>query len=209
MHKKAWIKVCGVTLAEDIELLVQSGATAVGLNLWAQSPRCVGHDDLLMLTELARGRLDVVWVTVDLELGKLRELVEKGQPDWVQLHGDQDREYSDVLGPQAFYAIGLQEEEHATQALKSPGSWVLIDARDEVRKGGTGQLAPLELARRVCQSRATVLAGGLTPENVGARIASCRPAGVDTASGVELAPGIKDPDKVRRFCESARQAFGA
>ena len=157
MHKKAWIKVCGVTRAEDIELLVQSGATAVGLNLWAQSPRCVGHDDLLMLTELARGRLDVVWVTVDLELGKLRELVEKGQPDWVQLHGDQGREYSDVLGPQAFYAVGLQEEEHATQALKSPGAWVLIDARDEVRKGGTGQLAPLELARRLVAASPLIL----------------------------------------------------
>ena len=207
MHKP-WIKVCGVTCADDIELLVSSGATAVGFNLWPKSPRFVEPQELLRLTELARGRLDVVWVTVDLELERLKDLVAQGRPDWVQLHGDQGPEYIEALGQNTFYAVGLKEKEHADTALAAPGELVLIDARDEERKGGTGELAPLDLALRVCEARTTVLAGGLTPENVGDRIASCRPAGVDTASGVESAPGKKDPEKVRRFCESARRAFG-
>ena len=206
---KPWIKVCGVTCAEDIELLVDSGATAVGLNLWSQSPRCVSEKSLLELTQLAKGRLDVVWVTVDMELTQLSGLAEAGNPDWIQLHGDQGPEYLDALGPKAFYAVGLKDQAHVDTALNAPGALVLIDARDEKLKGGTGVLAPLELAVNVCKARPTVLAGGLTPENVGDRISSCRPAGVDTASGVEITPGKKDPEKVRRFCESARQAFDA
>ncbi len=207
MHKP-WIKVCGVTCAEDIDLLVSSGATSVGLNLWSKSPRSVSEEELLRLTGLARGRLEVVWVTVDLGLEALKTLVEKGQPDWVQLHGEQGQEYFEALGDKAFYALGLKESVHADAALVAPGNVVLVDARDEALKGGTGVLAPLDLAQRVCEQRPTVLAGGLTPENVAERIASCRPAGVDTASGVESAPGKKDPEKVRRFCESARRAFG-
>ena len=206
---KPWIKVCGVTRAEDIDLLVDCGATAVGLNLWPKSPRSVSEEDLLHLTKLAKDRLDVVWVTVDMQLEKLTDLVAKGNPDWVQLHGDQGPEYVEALGPKAFYAVGLKEQSHVDAALKADGSIVLIDARDEKLKGGTGVLAPLQLAVSVCEARPTILAGGLTPDNVGDRIESCRPAGVDTASGVEAAPGQKDPDKVRRFCESARQAFDA
>lgn len=203
-----WIKVCGVTCADDIELLVDCGATAVGLNLWPNSPRSVSPEQLLRLTDLARGRLDVVWVTVDLELEELKSLVEQGKPDWVQLHGEQGLDFFEALNAKAFYAVGLKEPSHVADALAAPGKLVLIDARDEKLKGGTGELAPLELALQVAEARTTVLAGGLTPENVGDRIASCRPSGVDTASGVESAPGIKDPEKVRRFCESARLAYG-
>ena len=205
---KPWIKVCGITCAEDIELLIDCGATAVGLNLWPNSPRSVSHDELLRLTELARGRLDVVWVTVDLELDRLKSLVDQGKPDWVQLHGEQGLDFFEALDTKAFYAVGLKDPSHVADALAAPGNLVLIDARDEKLKGGTGVLAPLQLALQVAEARTTVLAGGLTPDNVGDRIASCRPSGVDTASGVESAPGIKDPDKVRRFCESARLAFG-
>ena len=205
---KPWIKVCGVTTDDDIELLVTHGATAVGLNLWQKSPRSVSESELLRLTDLARGRLQVVWVTVDLELEALKQLVERGRPDWVQLHGEQGPEYLEAFGDRAFYAVGLKEEQHAQTAMQAPGALVLVDARDEERKGGTGVLAPLNLARKVCEARPTVLAGGLTPENVSERIASCGPAGVDTASGVEVTPGKKDPEKVRQFCISARQAFG-
>ena len=164
---KPWIKVCGVTCAEDIQLLVEAGATAVGLNLWTKSPRSVPADVLLELTKLAKGRLEVVWVTVDMELSELTELVQQGQPDWVQLHGDQGPEYIDALGSKAFYAVGLKDESHVDMALAAAGPWVLIDARDETLKGGTGVLAPLQLAHRVCEARPTILAGGLTPANVG------------------------------------------
>ena len=145
---KPWIKVCGVTCAEDVQLLVEAGATAVGFNLWPKSPRSVPADQLLELTKLAKGRLEVVWVTVDMELPKLTELVEQGQPDWVQLHGDQGPEYLEELGPKAFYAVGLKDESHAEIALAAPGPLVLIDARDEKLKGGTGVLAPLQLAQK-------------------------------------------------------------
>jgi phosphoribosylanthranilate isomerase len=204
---KPWIKVCGITCAEDLELLIRSGATAVGINLWPKSPRSVTSDMALHLTKLAKGRIETVWVTVDMALDELLSLVQQGAPTWVQLHGDQPAEYIKALGDRAFYAVGIQDEGHVEEALSALGSFVLVDARDEIQKGGTGKLAPLALAAQVSAGREMVLAGGLNPDNVGARIASVMPAGVDTASGVESVPGRKDPAKVRLFCEQARRAF--
>jgi len=203
----AWIKICGVTCAEDLEILIEAGVNAVGINLWPKSPRSVSTAQALELTKLAKGRIESVWVTVDMALEPLLELITQGQPDWVQLHGEQPVEYADAIGSRAFYAVGLKSSAHVEQALHTKGAMVLIDARDDVKKGGTGKLAPLELARTVCGQRDTVLAGGLNPENVSQRIASVMPAGVDTASGVEASPGRKDPVKVRHFCEQARKAF--
>lgn len=204
-----WIKVCGVTCAEDIDLLVDCGAHAVGLNLWPKSPRSVSCEKLLELTEYARGRLEVVWVTVDMKLDELSHLATQGAPNWIQLHGEQPVAYAQQLPVKTFYAIGLQLAHHAERAETVPGDFVLVDARDERQKGGTGQLAPFDLAKRVCQTRPTILAGGLQPGNVAERIACVGPAGVDTASGVETSPGKKDPAQVRLFCERARAAFSA
>lgn len=179
----------------------------MGINLWSKSPRSVTHEMALHLTKLANGRIETVWVTVDMPLAALIDLVEEGQPTWVQLHGDQPAEYIKVLGDRAFYAVGIQDNGHVQTAMQAAGAFVLVDARDEVQKGGTGKLAPLALAQQVSAGREMVLAGGLNPDNVAARIASVMPAGVDTASGVESAPGRKDPGKVRLFCEQARRAF--
>ncbi|MEO0814075.1 MAG: phosphoribosylanthranilate isomerase, partial [Myxococcota bacterium] len=73
--------------------------------------------------------------------------------------------------------------------------------------GGTGRAAPPELARRVALERRTILAGGLNPETVTDAIAAVEPWGVDTASGVESSPGVKDPERVHRFVAAARAAF--
>ena len=205
--RKPWIKVCGITCEDDLEVLIKAGATAVGINLWAKSPRSVTAQMALFLTRLAANRIETVWVTVDMPLVELQSLVEQGNPDWVQLHGEQPASYIEALGNRAFYAVGIQNEDHVQTALQASGAFVLVDARDEVQKGGTGKLAPLALAQCVSGAREMVLAGGLNPDNVGTRIASVRPAGVDTASGVESSPGRKDPVKVRLFCEQARQAF--
>lgn len=204
---RPWIKVCGITCVEDLELLISSGATAVGINLWPKSPRSVTPEMALHLTQLARGRIETVWVTVDMPVDELKAWVQKGSPTWVQLHGEQPPEYVEALGDRAFYAVGIQGDEHVQEAMEATGAFVLVDARDEVQKGGTGQLAPLALAQQVSAARQMVLAGGLTPDNVASRIASVLPAGVDTASGVESEPGRKDPGKVRLFCEQARHAF--
>ena len=207
MISPGWTKICGVTQPEDLEMVIAAGADAVGLNLWPGSPRCISYESAKELVGLARGRIATVGVCVNLPESQLLALRSDVGLDWVQLHGDEPAHLVSRLGDRAFKALGIAGGADVTSALSMPGSLVLVDARDDIARGGTGQLAPTSLARRIAAERATVLAGGLGPHNVAERIAAIRPMGVDTASGVEISPGIKDPAKVQAFCLRAREAF--
>jgi phosphoribosylanthranilate isomerase len=90
--------------------------------------------------------------------------------------------------------------------LGRPPSAVLVDSHVEGLMGGTGQAAPWELLHGFDPGVPLILAGGLTPENVAEAIALVRPWGVDVASGVEISPGVKDPEKLARFVKNARRA---
>ncbi len=89
-----------------------------------------------------------------------------------------------------------------------PETTLLMDAADPVRRGGTGLTIDWARAAALARERRIVLAGGLTPENVGEAIRAVRPYGVDVSSGVEDSPGVKNVDKVERFLAGARGAFG-
>ena len=106
-----------------------------------------------------------------------------------------------------FHAVGLGGSADVERAIRAEGAWVLIDARDDERLGGTGRAPSYELAAKVCAARPTILAGGLNAKTVGDAIDTCRPAGVDAASGLERSPGRKDPSKVAEFVTEARRAF--
>lgn len=195
-----WIKICGVTREEDVDLCVSAGVDAIGFNLWPRSPRSVDVPRVQQLIRHLAGRADSVLVTVDQpEVLALRERL---GAQWVQLHGDE------VQVPEhCFRAIGLDTEDDVAVALDAAGPFVLVDARDEIARGGTGRTPPWALAARVARSRQTVLAGGLGPSNVAAGIGAVHPWGVDSASGVESGPGVKDAAKVRGLVAQARRAF--
>ncbi|MEM6733086.1 MAG: phosphoribosylanthranilate isomerase [Myxococcota bacterium] len=198
----SFVKVCGITRLSDLEAVIDAGADAVGINIWPGSPRSVGESDAAELVRAARGRIETVLVVVDhSQPHRLREQI---GADWVQLHGD---EPSELVSGASFKAIGIAGEADVALALGMPGERLLVDARDPVRRGGTGERAPTALAREIAAARRTILAGGLRPDNVEEAIRAVRPWGVDTASGVESAPGEKDRRAVETFVRAAKHAF--
>jgi phosphoribosylanthranilate isomerase len=213
------IKICGLTHPSDAHAVAAAGADAIGLNFYRASKRCV---DPAMAEAIVRELPEAivrVGLFVNMPAGEIRQLVERLRLDLVQLHGDESPVDIAALGeipvmkafrPTSNMAIVLYLEACARLGCKP--RLVLLDANVPGALGGTGQPADWEIARQYRQSLRVpplVLAGGLTPETVAEAIRSVRPAAVDTASGVETVPGRKDPQRIARFVEAARRAFGS
>jgi phosphoribosylanthranilate isomerase len=204
-----WIKICGIRSVDDARMCFDQGADAIGINLWPKSPRSLSVAAAAGLVQaLGDVKGQIVCVTVDASGADLQRIRERVGPDYIQLHGDESEAWTTEHQPGAFKAVGLGSAADAAAARGWPGPFVLVDARDEVARGGTGVRPPETLAVAVCDARPTILAGGLTPENVYDAVIRFQPAGVDTASGVEVSPGEKDPAKVEAFVRQAREAFG-
>jgi phosphoribosylanthranilate isomerase len=207
-----WIKVCGVTSAEDAELVVSAGADAIGLNFVPASKRHLSLDGaraiVAALTAGASSRaraLEIVAVVADADdalLGAVRELGIRS----LQLHGSEPAARVSELLPHAFKACGIDGSADISGARLFPGERLLLDTKVAGASGGTGQVFDWELAAPLARERQLIVAGGLHAGNVGDCIRRVRPYGVDVASGVESAPGRKDPVKLELFIRAARAA---
>ena len=213
------IKICGVTRAEDLAIIQTAGADAVGLNLVEASPRCVSLAVARELRDQAHQLgLRVAIVMMDAGTTAMQAAVAAIQPDILQLHGEELP--SDL--PQAASELSIvkslswtgraSEERLAKRWLEEHSHRLafLVDAFAPGVGGGTGKLAQWDLLRprpRFLGAVPLLLAGGLKPENVGAGILATHCMGVDTASGVEASPGVKDPKLVTKFVAAAKEAF--
>jgi phosphoribosylanthranilate isomerase len=208
MRGPTWIKICGVTLPGDVEMLETAGADAVGLNFIPRSKRRVDLQTARALSELARGRVERVGVVADLEERQIHELVELVGLDRVQLHGNEPNELLERLGSLAYKAVGVCSKTDVEIATTVPGERILVDARVGELVGGTGTTFDWSLVSNLCRTRAVIVAGGLHPDNVGAAVARLSPFGIDVASGVELEgrPGQKCAALVRQFVQAIRRA---
>jgi len=166
------------------------------------SPRCVSADRARDIVEAVPASVPVVGVFVDAPLEDIVAVVAHTGIRIVQLHGDEPERYAVALKMPLLRAAGV---EVALDAW--PSATLLLDAVSGTERGGTGRRVDWPRAAAIARRRKTVLAGGLTPENVAEAIATVRPFGVDVSSGVEAAPGRKDRDKVTRFLENARKAL--
>jgi len=193
------VKICGLTRPGDVEIAVREGASAIGIMLDASSKRYVS--DTGQLAELfAATPPYVARVAVFGILGPL--------PDGVTFDAIQF-----VEGPlSSIEARGIRAYRIAP-GDRPPAPWpsadaILLDAKVEGLMGGTGTTVDEETARDWIASSPlpTILAGGLNPENVADKIAALGPYAVDVSSGVELSPGLKDGEKIRRFCDAVRGA---
>lgn len=198
------IKICGITRVEDAERAVALGVEAIGINLWPGSSRFVDLERAKALVDVVAGRARTVGVFVDASLEALVRARERTGLDVHQLHGNEPDAVLSAFLPHAYRAVRLKSEEDVERARAALGEEVLVDAFVPQVPGGTGLLVDLALARRVTEVRSAWLAGGLTPENVGAAIEATLPFGVDVASGVESAPGIKDPRRMEAFVRAVR-----
>lgn len=200
------VKICGLTRPADAVAAVEAGADLLGLNFFSASPRCVGRIVAREIADAVRGAATLVGVFVDDGLAEIERTMEIVELDLAQLHGDEPRPIALELGPRAFPAIRLADPPTLEAFADLPEVWgVLVERRlADGRFGGAGlawDYAPLELDRR------WFLAGGLRPENVAAALRAARPSGVDVASGVESAPGVKDHELMKRFIAEVRDAF--
>jgi phosphoribosylanthranilate isomerase len=203
------VKICGITKWEDAKLATEMGAHAIGLNFYEQSPRCVTP---FAATEILR-RLPpfvaAVGVFVNWEEAPVVALAKALRLTAAQLHGDESTrvvervaEYLPVIK-----ALRLGQGADAPDFAKyRAASAFLLDSAVTGHYGGTGATGNWHSARTAAQSQRILLAGGLTPENVGEAIRIVRPYAVDVASGVEARPGKKDPAKMRAFFEEVGRA---
>jgi phosphoribosylanthranilate isomerase len=208
MPSSTWIKICGVTLPSDMEMLAASGVNAVGLNFVSWSKRRIDVAQARELVAVAKGRVEIIGVVAGLEEGAIRQLIADAGLDRVQLHGDESSDLISRLGNVAFRAVGIASATDVARASELPGELVLVDTEAGARSGGTGKVFDWALVTELCRARRVVVAGGLHPENVGDAVTALRPFGVDVASGVEAKgkPGIKLADAVARFIRAVRQA---
>lgn len=176
------VKICGITRRSDAEFALECGASAVGFVLAETSSRYVS---LAALVELTRNLPGIkVGVFVNAGIDFIRRAVVAGALDVVQLHGSESANFA--------RAIDFAEVWKATYEPDFPAHILVCDAP----AGGSGRPGDQAAAARIARMRRIMLAGGLTPANIGAAIERVRPWGVDISSGVESAPGIKDHHKI-------------
>ncbi len=217
------IKICGITSVDDARLVASAGADAIGLNFYAQSPRCIRRDDAEQIVEVLPADVVKVGVFVNASRDEVRRTFDDLGLDLAQLHGDEPPEFlAELEGRPVMRAFRCRQTGLAPvyayldrcRELGCLPHMILIDSYKEGIFGGTGETADWsELARYASigghpERPPLVLAGGLRPDNVAQAIRMVRPRAVDTASGVESSPGRKDPDLVRAFVEAARKGSG-
>lgn len=208
------IKICGVTTPADARYAADAGADAVGLNFYPPSPRYVTPQRAAALVRALPAFTAAVGVFVGMPLRQVCAVAYQLGLRGVQTYDDPSPAedafpFAHVPAFRVKDAAGLDRVRRFVDAARALGrtpAAVLIDSHVEGQMGGTGHRAPWELLRGFDAGVPLVLAGGLTPENVAEAVALVRPWGVDVASGVESAPGVKDPDKVARFVKNARSA---
>ncbi len=198
------IKICGVTRVEDAELAIGLGADIVGLNFFPASPRFVTLEQARRIRRALGNRCEVAGVFVNATRDYVEERRRALALDYLQFHGDEE---DDALRGWPVKVIRAIRRNHivASQPIECPhADFLLFDTWHPNLFGGTGQARPLRELNGLALDR-VFLAGGLNADNVAEAVA-LRPYAVDVASGVESAPGLKDPAKLRSFILNAKSA---
>ncbi|MCB1671898.1 MAG: phosphoribosylanthranilate isomerase [Gammaproteobacteria bacterium] len=200
------IKICGITRAEDARLAADLGADALGLVFHPASSRALNPDSIANVVGRLPAFVTVVGLFVDPELALVQQVLETGLVQCLQFHGNESVDFCRSFGVPFIKAIRVRDLDQARRQLQpfQGQCSVILDAYVKGRPGGTGEAFDWSLAKAVVSDghNPVILAGGLTPENVASAIAAVSPYGVDVSTGVEQRPGIKDPDKLRRFFDA-------
>jgi phosphoribosylanthranilate isomerase len=198
------IKICGITNLDDALAALDAGADYLGFNFYKESPRyiepCAAQTIIAQLPAAAMK----VGIFVNHSLSDVRRIVKETDLEAAQLHGDEPPEFCAALqanGISAIKAFRVTPDLTAQQITKYRANMVLLDASVRGMYGGTDWMKARELREKVPP---VLLAGGLSPENVGEAIAIVKPVGVDAASALESAPGRKDPVRIRAFVNAVR-----
>jgi phosphoribosylanthranilate isomerase len=202
------IKICGIKNVTDALAAMDAGADLIGFNFYSKSPR---HIDVgicrdIMSVMRRYGHITYVGVFVNASVEEVRATVETCGLSLAQLHGDETAEMLNALDGRAFKAFrGVTDVETDKRMIASGEPAFLIDAAVKGVYGGSGITADWSAAAELAKRYPLLLAGGLTPENVADAVGRVKPWGVDVASGVESAPGVKDASKMKAFVQAVHE----
>jgi phosphoribosylanthranilate isomerase len=207
------VKICGINSAEAADAAARAGADFAGLVFHPKSPRHVAAEAARSLAGRLRGRVRVVALVVDPRDEDIVHAMNNAVPDFLQLHGRESparvSEIREKFGIPVIKVLPVAEETDFSTlpAYEEAADMLMFDARPPTnadRTGGHGVAFDWQLLRSRTISRPWFLAGGLTSENVARAIAASNAPGVDVSSGVETAPGVKNPEMIQSFIAAAR-----
>jgi phosphoribosylanthranilate isomerase len=201
------VKICGITSIEDADAAVDAGANALGFVFWPKSPRYIDPREARTIVSSLPPFVSAVGVFVDQPAAHVRGVAALVRLAAVQLHGDEDVLYASGIDYPVIKAVSIRPDDSSEVVDIWPRrTTLLLDADDPIHRGGTGRTIDWSAAARIAARRRTLLAGGLTPENVAEAVARVQPFGVDVSSGVERSPGVKDHARIRALVEAIRDA---
>jgi phosphoribosylanthranilate isomerase len=209
------IKICGLSTAPTLAAALDGGASHVGFIFFAKSPRNVTPHEAGGLRQAAKGRAQAVAVTVDADDATLDEIVAAMAPDMLQLHGKESpQRVAEVkarhgLSVMKAFSVSEADDLDAVSAYRGVADAFLFDAKPPkgaALPGGNGVSFDWRVLAGLDPSLRYMLSGGLTAANVGEAMRLLTPPGLDVSSGVESAPGMKDPDLIADFFRAVRAA---
>jgi phosphoribosylanthranilate isomerase len=209
------VKICGLSTAEALDVALDEGADMVGFVFFPPSPRHLAFEAARLLGERARGQAQKVALTVDADDAWFEAIVASLRPDLLQLHGSETAARVAALkrrfGLPVMKAVPIAQKDDLVLAANyiAAADRILFDARapkEATRPGGLGRAFDWRLLENLALGVPFMLSGGLDAGNVAEALRITKAPGVDVSSGVERAPGEKDPDKIRAFIRAARKA---
>jgi phosphoribosylanthranilate isomerase len=209
------VKICGLKTPDALEVALTAGADMVGFVFFVPSPRHVTMPGARSLGEQVKGRARKVALSVDASDELLAAMIDALKPDLLQLHGRETPER--VIAVRTRFGIPVmkaipiaaREDLSPIRQYDKFADWLLFDARapgEATRPGGLGKTFDWTILEKIRLAVPFMLSGGLDAGNVADALRITRAPAVDVSSGVESAPGMKDPDKIRAFVQAARIA---
>ena len=209
------MKICGITREEDLAVAVAAGADAVGFVVGVpSSPRNLSIERADKLMKHIPIFVESVVVAPADGISSLVKIYESLRPDAIQIHGENSLDFSVIREKmrdvRLIKTVYVKTASAINEAVKASGYFdaVLLDSFAQGKPGGTGVVHDWELSRWIRQKiepKPLILAGGLRPENVRDAIRFVQPYAVDVSSGVELSPGVKDPQKIFEFIKNVKE----
>ena len=203
------IKICGIKTLKDALVAIEAGADYLGFNFYPKSVRFIEKETCAGITSVLKRehpQIKFIGVFVNSPVEEVKNILETCSLDLAQLHGDETPEMFAQLEPNVFRAFrGIPSDVIGYERNEAPA--FLVDAAVKGVYGGSGVTADWSAAKELAKKYPLLLAGGLTPENIADAVRRVKPWGVDTASGVESSPGLKDEAKMVAFVKEVKQTI--
>jgi phosphoribosylanthranilate isomerase len=201
---KPRVKVCGLTRLQDLQACITSGVDALGFVFVPKSPRFLDVSTAQYLCSKVPVFISRVGLFLDQDAEHVHDVLRTVPLSLLQFHGRESEQYCQQFGLPYIKAISMDSMDPVSEAEKNypTAAGILVDSHETGGLGGTGKVADWGKART--GRMPLILAGGLTPDNVAEAVQKVRPWAVDVSSGVEISPGIKSAERIKRFVKEAK-----